>query len=317
VAGQLLDTEFQPTVTATCKGGYMTIRVNLNQSFVGAVHARDHRTPQCMVSGNGTTHATLGINLFASQDSPEYCGVLVNNHTEERSIPIAVRIHKTLELADDKFYVITCGKAGFKNAKNETSLVSLRLLDEGVRVQEAIYGHNYTLRAEISRPDGMYGIRVKNCFAFNKLNSSVQLIDEKGIYEFERNVPRCDIMEQKFTCLGSCGTPVCEGDKEELIKGGSSANGQSVSGEEGVLLAGTSVFVLQPGEKRGRYSLNGKQGYASGGSTMNSTRSISTNSDHYAIVHSRPGSRYSGPGQKHHHHHRGPPSNIGSHYSGK
>lgn len=37
--------------------------------------------------------------------------------TEERSIPIAVRIHKTLELADDKFYVITCGKAGFKNAK--------------------------------------------------------------------------------------------------------------------------------------------------------------------------------------------------------
>jgi len=66
-----------------------------------------------------------------------------------------------------------------------------------------------------------------------------------------------------------------------------------------------------------RYSLNGKQGYASGGSTMNSTRSISTNSDHYAIVHSRPGSRYSGPGQKHHHHHRGPPSNIGSHYSGK
>lgn len=40
--------------------------------------------------------------------------------------------------------------------RNETSLVSLRLLDEGVRVQEAIYGHNYTLRAEISRPDGSY-----------------------------------------------------------------------------------------------------------------------------------------------------------------
>ncbi|KYQ56239.1 hypothetical protein ALC60_04853 [Trachymyrmex zeteki] len=337
-----------------------------------------------------------------------------DNHTEERSIPIAVRIHKTLELADDKFYVITCGKAGFKNAKNETSLVSLRLLDEGVRVQEAIYGHNYTLRAEISRPDGTYGIRVKNCFAFNKLNSSVQLIDDKGcpvkvrmtkfIYDRSTGIAdatlfsmfrfadssevhfQCDIA----VCRGSCGTPVCEGDKEELIKGGSSTNGQSVSSEEGVLLAGTSVFVLQPGEKRvvqtlhddgsvhplwllwlavalgilflimliiniflcsamtcsctrtdiiekepsiiedydpyrswhgsqygSRYSLNGKQGYASGGSTMNSTRSISTNSDHYAIVHSRPGSRYSGPGQKHHHHHRGPPSNIGSHYSGK
>lgn len=59
-------------------------------------------------------------------------------------------------------------------------------------------------------------------------------------------------MRLKFTFLGSCGTPVCEGDKEELIKGGTSTNGQSVSGEEGVLLAGTSVFVLQPGEKRSK-----------------------------------------------------------------
>lgn len=50
---------------------------------------------------------------------------------------------------------------------------------------------------------------------------------------------------------GSCGTPICEGDKEELVKGGSSTNGLSVSGEEGVLLAGTSVFVLKPGEQRG------------------------------------------------------------------
>ncbi|KAF7396794.1 hypothetical protein HZH66_007656 [Vespula vulgaris] len=418
VGGQLLDTEFQPTVTATCKAGYMTIRVNLNQSFVGAVHARDYRRPQCMVPGNGSTHATLGINLLAPEGAPDYCGVLVNNNTEERSVPIAVRIHKTLELADDKFYVITCGKAGFKNAKNETSLVSLRLLDGSRRVQEAIYGHNYTLRAEISRPDGMYGIRVKSCFAFNKKNASVQLIDEKGCpvkarvmtkFIYDRNAGtadatlfsmfrfsdspqvhfQCDIA----VCRGSCGIPMCEDDKDEGVKGGSAIGGQNVVGEEGILLAGTSVYVLEPGEKPmvqasyedgtihplwllwlavalgilflimliiniflcsamtcscsqtdiiekepsiedydpyrswhgsqygSRYSLNGKQGYASGGSTMNSTRSISTNSDHYAIVHSRPGSRYSGPGQKqhhhHHHHHRGPPSNIGSHYSGK
>lgn len=74
-----MDTEFQPTVTATCKAGYMTIRVNLNQSFVGAVHARDYRRPQCMVPGNGSTHATLGINLLAPEGAPDYCGVLVNN----------------------------------------------------------------------------------------------------------------------------------------------------------------------------------------------------------------------------------------------
>jgi hypothetical protein len=86
-----------------------------------------------------------------------------------------------------------------------------------------------------------------------------------------------------------------------------------------------------------RYSLNGsKPGYISAGSTMNSTRSYSTNSDHYAIVHSRPGSRYSASGvnghhsngvQRHHqreqrvprdiHHASGPGSTSGSHYSGK
>ncbi|KAF3429634.1 hypothetical protein E2986_09966, partial [Frieseomelitta varia] len=507
VTGQLLDTEFQPTVTATCKAGHMTIRVNLNQSFVGAVHARDFRTPQCMAPGNGSTHATLAINLLAPKGSPDYCGVLVNNDTEERSIPIAVRIHKTLELADDKFYVITCGKAGFKNAKYIQQFINIIIV-----VYRCGIGQ---------RSVGMYGIKVKSCFAFNKRNTSVQLIDDKGCpvkarvmtkFIYDRNTGladatlfsmfrfpdspqvhfQCDIavcrgkpirsvisdydlgfdlgysvpfnstrpVQLTYTNIpsklssgplfrtdtdrpinprnavnrvsvsfdhlrptlarddfktflafgfqlsitgetqnglssfpppGSCGIPVCEGDNEEDIKGASLINGQSVSGEEGVLLAGTSVFVLDPGQTPSvqtlyedgsvhplwllwlavalgilflimliiniflcsamtcsctrtdiiekepsiiedydpyrswhgsqygsRYSLNGKQGYASGGSTMNSTRSISTNSDHYAIVHSRPGSRYSGPGQKqHHHHHRGPPSNIGSHYSGK
>lgn len=78
-SGQLLETEFQPTVTATCNSGYMTIRVNLNQSFTGAVHARDYRTPQCMTPGDGSNHVTLGINLFAPHDAPDYCGVLINN----------------------------------------------------------------------------------------------------------------------------------------------------------------------------------------------------------------------------------------------
>lgn len=38
---------------------------------------------------------------------------LSSQRTEERSIQLAVRVHKTLELADDKFYVITCGKSGY------------------------------------------------------------------------------------------------------------------------------------------------------------------------------------------------------------
>jgi hypothetical protein len=32
-------------------------------------------------------------------------------------VPIAVRTHRTLELADDKYYVITCGRSGYRNSK--------------------------------------------------------------------------------------------------------------------------------------------------------------------------------------------------------
>ena len=66
--------------------------------------------------------------------------------TEERSVAVAVRIHRTLELADDKYYMITCGKAGFQNQENKTSLVSLELMREGRKVQQVVYGREYMLR---------------------------------------------------------------------------------------------------------------------------------------------------------------------------
>ncbi|XP_014226893.1 uncharacterized protein LOC106652449 isoform X1 [Trichogramma pretiosum] len=414
---QLLESEFQPTVTAMCKPGFMNIRVNFNQSFVGTVHSRgynkDYRRPPCMATGNASNSINLKIDLFAIPDSPEYCGIVVNNRTDERSISLAVRIHKTLELADDKFYVITCGNTKYRNARNETSLVSLRLLDSATnrRVQEAIFGHNYTLRAEISPVDLTYGFKVKSCLGFDTDNHNVTIVDERGcpdksrfiskfVYDRHAGTAEATLSAFRFSdtqkqlhlqceivlCKETCGEPVCDGDDNALaIKG--QANPRE---EEALLHAGTSVYVLNPGdtpmlqplcedgiihpswllwlaialgilllimfiinvflcsamtcscarteiiEKEpsiiedydpyrswhgsqygSRYSLNGKPGYTSGGSTMNSTRSISTNSDHYAIVHSRPGSRYSGPHNKQHHHHRGPSSNLGSHYSAK
>ncbi|CAH0555462.1 unnamed protein product [Brassicogethes aeneus] len=391
---QLIDTDFIPQVSATCKAGHMNIRVNFNSSFAGVIHARDFRTPSCMALGDGGKSVTLDINLLATHGAPDYCGLLVNNKTEERSVPIAVRIHKTLELADDKFYVITCGKAGFRNSKNETSLVSLKLIEGTRKVTQAVYSRPYTLRAEISRPDGTYGFRVKSCFAFNKLNSSCPVnqdvisnfvYDEskgtadaqlRSMFRFPESSEvhlQCDI----GLCKGSCPQPSCNGE----------ATGRALATDEGVLMAATSVFVVDPGEAPlvqelcddgavhpswllwlcvalgilflimliinvflcsamtcacarteiiekepsiieeydpyrswhgsqygSRYSLNGApqhpKGYTSGGSTMNSNRSVSSHSDHYAIVHSRPGSRG-------YNKHRGPPSHIGSHYSGK
>lgn len=186
---------------------------------------------------------------------------LIFQQTEERSVPIAVRIHRTLELADDKFYVITCGKAGFRNARNETSLVSLRLLDGNRKVTQAIYSKPYTLRAEISRPDGTYGFRVKSCLVFDKLNTSAPaLIDDKGcptsdvissfVYDEKKGIAdaqlksmfrfpdsteihfQCDI----GLCRGSCPEPVCD------------SGARALTTDEGVLMAATSVFVLEPGD---------------------------------------------------------------------
>ena len=50
------------------------------------------------------------------------------------------------ELADDKYYMITCGKVGFQNLNNKTSLVTLQLLKEGRKVQQVVYRREYMLR---------------------------------------------------------------------------------------------------------------------------------------------------------------------------
>lgn len=77
-------------------------------------------------------------------------------NTDEYSVPVSVRVHRTLETAKDKYYMITCGKSGFQNSRNETSLVNLELIsaENDKKVQQVVYGRNYKLKAHISRPDG-------------------------------------------------------------------------------------------------------------------------------------------------------------------
>ncbi|XP_055543257.1 uncharacterized protein LOC129728798 isoform X2 [Wyeomyia smithii] len=330
--------------------------------------------------------------------------------TEERSVQLAVRVHKTLELADDKFYVITCGKTGF--ARDDNSPVTLKFFENDRRIQETVYGRRYQVKAEITHPNGTQGIRVKNCFAFNKKNNTIALIDDRGcpimnsgtyimtkfqtiangttavatlssMFRFPEGSEvhfQCDVLQ----CNGICpeeNSSMCTGDTGTHIKP-ARASGQT---EQGILLAATTVFVLDPidanplgalcddtgvrphwllwltialavlflimllmniflctamscscarteiiekepsiieeydpyrswhGSQYGsRYSLHGRdgghnKGYTSGGSTIHSNRSLPIDSDHYAIVHSRPGSRHSG---LHGNRSRGPPSNM-------
>lgn len=119
---------------------------------------------------------------------------------------------------------------------------------------------------------GTYGIRVKNCFAFNRKNASIALIDDRGcpvnshiITKFKTNSDgtqatatlksmfkfpegsevhiQCDIVQ----CNGLCSDiddSVCAGDASAFTKGGR-ALGQS---DDGMLLAATTVFVLDPAD---------------------------------------------------------------------
>merc|ERR1711936_767816 len=170
-----VDSVFSPSVTATCRAGVMNIEVETNNNFLGAVHARDYRRPACTNYGQGTSSTSLKINLLADQSTDQYCGVFVNKDSDERSVAIAVRIHKTLELADDKYYMITCGRAGFQNLQNKTSLVTLELLREGRKVEQVVYGREYMLRAHISqfqydREAGTAEARLFSMFKFPESN---------------------------------------------------------------------------------------------------------------------------------------------------
>lgn len=80
--------DFSPGVSATCRAGIMTITVETKENFIGVVHARDYREPQCSGYGENTKITFLRINLLAEENSKGYCGVFysqvrtLNFHTK-------------------------------------------------------------------------------------------------------------------------------------------------------------------------------------------------------------------------------------------
>jgi len=273
-----VESVFSPSVSATCRAGMMTIKVETENKFLGAVHSRDYRRPECTNYGQGTTETNLNINLLADRSQEQFCGVFVNKDTEERSVAIAVRIHRTLELADDKYYMITCGKAGFQNLNNKTSLVTLQLLREGRKVQQVVYGREYMLRAHISHYDGTFGMKVRRCFSFSDRNTTVELVDGSGCpdssimspFSYDRlsgtaearlysmfKFPesnrvhfQCDIV----VCKGECEMDECPFIAEELpspqaraLQPKADARVQDPEEDDGALMASYSVFVVEPG----------------------------------------------------------------------
>ena len=87
------------------------------------------------------------------------CGVKYNQRTEERKVAIAVRAHPTIELLEDRLYVVTCGRVGFQNSRNEVSVVQLKVslpTDPTRKIDTVLEGKRYKLRAEVLEHDSKY-----------------------------------------------------------------------------------------------------------------------------------------------------------------
>lgn len=287
VKGQSLSSSpsFTPIVSATCRAGMMTVKVETQDNFLGVVQSRDYRKPECSGYGENTRITYLRINMLAQTEEKEYCGVFISQKNDEFSVAIAVRLHKTLELAGDKFYMITCGKAGFQNTRNETSLVNLELISGQDKVQQVIYGQEYKLRAYFSQPDGKFGMKVKRCFSFSDTNNTVQLVDDNGcpdpniLSPFSYNPLRGTAEATLYSMFKfpeskrahfQCDIVICRGRCPDSQCGKSRNNGTDLlplplqpqarslepkadallqPSDDGALMASYSVFVLEPGEK--------------------------------------------------------------------
>ena len=142
---------FQPSVKVSCVGGTMKIRVDTKLPFNGVIHGRNRTEPGCYVYGNSGLKTYLNIDLTKNN-----CGLNYNQRTEERTLALAVRAHRTIELLEDRLYKVTCGRTGFQNSRNEVSVVQLKVTlpsDPIRKIDTVLEGRQYKLRAEVIQHD--------------------------------------------------------------------------------------------------------------------------------------------------------------------
>jgi hypothetical protein len=77
--GSTLPPIFSPIVTATCRAGIMTVKVETLDNFVGVVQSRDYRKPECSSYGENTRVTFLRMNMLSQATDLDYCGVFVTD----------------------------------------------------------------------------------------------------------------------------------------------------------------------------------------------------------------------------------------------
>lgn len=155
--------------------------------------------------------------------------------------------------------------------RDDTTHVALKFMDSAERrVRETIYGREYTIRAELSKPNATHGLKVKNCFAFSKKNTTLKLIDDRGcaldgnimsrfvansdgssatatiksMFKFPEGSEvhiQCDVVP--CSVPGCAALETCSAPSSAGFKGRSLA-----ANDENMFLAATTVFVLDPAD---------------------------------------------------------------------
>jgi len=272
---------FQPSVKVSCVGGTMKIRVDTKKPFQGIIHGPNRTEPGCSKAGNSGLKTYLNIDLTRPEGSVGSCGVKYTQRTEERRLALAVRAHPTIELLEDRLYVVTCGRAGFQNSRNEVSVVELKVTlpsDPTRKINTVLEGRRYKLRAEVLEHDPEFDIQMKKCFAFDETDTSLTLVDDRGCskdrliseFTYDRSAGtaeatlysmfrlphsnktyfQCDVA----ICLGTCPKPKCDDTDESLTL---ESEGQLTTiqqegdpfdkPEDDTVTTSTSVYVAQPG----------------------------------------------------------------------
>ena len=73
-----INSAFSPIVTATCRAGVMTVKVETLNKFFGVVQSRDYRKPQCSGYGENARITFLRINMLSQTTDDDYCGIFIN-----------------------------------------------------------------------------------------------------------------------------------------------------------------------------------------------------------------------------------------------
>lgn len=113
--------KFRVNVSNICEKNHMRVTVRLSRPFYGLIHTKDKRKkPACQVEGTGEQTYVMEISYTLVQSDPTYCGIvahqatqalnqsLTSNLQQTLSVALVVRLHKTIEFSDDRYFLLSC-----------------------------------------------------------------------------------------------------------------------------------------------------------------------------------------------------------------